>query len=124
MSKERGDRILNMGAMALVALAVATCSIPLRGGEDQADPSVSADRASDQLATRLAGCRSVTYEQKDALSDCRKAWAEKRRRFFREKAPLAPADDSAPRDRSSLFVSPDERRLSPAALSTSSTRKE
>jgi len=42
-------------------------------------PAASADQASDALTAKLAKCRSVTYEQKDALSECRKAWAEKRR---------------------------------------------
>ena len=42
--------------------------------------------SSDPLAAKLAECRSVTYEQKDALTECRKAWAEKRRQFLGQDA--------------------------------------
>ena len=70
--------------------------------------------ASDALAAKLAECRSVTYEQKDALSECRKAWAEKRRQFLGQKAPSASSDNGPPQEGSSLFVPPkDESRLSP-----------
>jgi conjugative transfer region protein TrbK len=124
MNMERLERFSSVTAVVLVALAVAACAIRLRGGEDQTDPSASADRASDPLATKFAGCRSVTYEQSEVLSECRKAWAEKRRQFFKEKAPAAPSADSASEARPSLFVLPDASRLSPAAPSISSTKKE
>jgi conjugative transfer region protein TrbK len=124
MNMGRLERLLSMTAVVLVALVIAACAIRLRGDEDQTDPLASADRASDPLATKLAECRSVTYEQKDALSKCRKAWAEKRRWFFKEKAPSAPPGDSAAQERSSLFILPDESRLSPVAPSISPTKKE
>jgi hypothetical protein len=47
----------------------------------------------------------VTYEQKDALFECRKAWAEKRRQFLGQKA-LAPSESGTPQAGSSLFVAP------------------
>jgi len=63
--------------------------------------------------TKLAECRSVTYEQKDALSECRKAWAEKRRQFLGQK-PSASSEKGNSPEGSSLFVPPkDESRLSP-----------
>src|SRR5438045_4713739 len=43
----------------------------------------------------LAECRSVTYEQREALSECRKAWDEKRRQFLGQKAP-ALSDSATP----------------------------
>lgn len=105
------NRIPYLAALALVAIAVAACAFQLRGDEEQTNTPVSAEVTSDPLATKLAECRSVTYEQKDALSECRKAWAERRRQFLRQKA-QAPVDSRAPQSGSSLFVAPkDETRL-------------
>ena len=73
----------------LVVLVLAACAIRLRGDEEQTNAFVSTDVASDPLATKLRECRSVTPEQKDALSECREAWAEKRRQFLGQKAPSA-----------------------------------
>ena len=97
--------------LALVAFVAAACTIPLRGDEDHPKLSESGEAAPDPLAAKLAECRSVTYEQKDALAECRKAWAEKRRQFLGQKAPKAP-DVGMPRMGPSLFVVPkDESRL-------------
>ena len=114
MNTKTLERLPTVAAVMLVVLVVAACAIRLRGDEDQINSSASAERASDPLATKLAECRSVTYEQKDALSECRKAWAEKRRQFLGQKAPSASSDKGASREGSSLFVPPkDESRLSP-----------
>jgi conjugative transfer region protein TrbK len=96
----------------LVFLAVAACAVRLRGDEERVKLSESAGASADPLATKLAECRSVTYEQRDALSECRKAWAAKRRQFLGQNAPPATADTGASHERPSLFVSPkDESRL-------------
>ena len=79
MNTKALERIPALAAVVLVVLVVAACAIRLRGDEAQTSTPVSADVTSDPLTTKLAECRSVTYEQKDALSECRKAWAEKRR---------------------------------------------
>jgi conjugative transfer region protein TrbK len=114
MNTKKLERLPTMAAMALVVLVVAACAIRLRGDENQTLSATSADQASDPLATKLAECRSVTYEQKDALSECRKAWAEKRRQFRGQKPPTASSDNRKPLEGSSLFVPPkDESRLSP-----------
>ena len=111
MNTKTLKRIPTLAATVLVVLVVAACAIRLRSDEGQTNTSGSADVASDPLATKLAECRSVTYEQKDALSECRKAWAEKRRQFFGQKAP-APSDGGPPQAVSPLFVAPkDESRL-------------
>ena len=103
-----------MTAVVLIVLVVAACAIRLRDDENRTLSATSADHASDALATKLAECRSVTYEQKDALSECRKAWAEKRRQFLGQKISPAPSDNAPPLEGSSLFVPPkDESRLSP-----------
>jgi conjugative transfer region protein TrbK len=125
MNTKTLERLPTVAAVMLVVLVVAACAIRLRGDEDQINSSASAERASDPLATKLAECRSVTYEQKDALSECRKAWAEKRRQFLGQKAPSASFDKETPQAGSSLFVPPkDESRLSPSFPSIPQSAKE
>jgi conjugative transfer region protein TrbK len=97
-------------AVVLVILVVGACAIRLRGDEDQSNSS--ADQATDPLATKLAQCRSVTYEQ-GALSECRKVWAEKRRQFLGQKAASGSPSEGTAQEGSSLFVPKDESRLSP-----------
>ncbi|ULK98542.1 putative entry exclusion protein TrbK-alt [Bradyrhizobium sp. I71] len=114
MNTKKLERLPTMAAVMLVVLIVAACAIRLRGDEDQSASATSADHAADALATKLAECRSVTYEQKDALSECRKAWAEKRQQFLGQKSPPSSFNKRAPQEGSSLFVPPkDESRLSP-----------
>ena len=111
MNTKKLERLPTVFAALLVVLVVAACAIRLRGDEEQINSSASADQISDPLATKLAQCRSVTYDQKDALSECRKAWAEKRRQFLVQKTP-APSVSGPPQAGSSLFVAPkDESRL-------------
>lgn len=97
------DRLLKSAAVVLIVLAIAACTIHLRG-EDQAADIAPMEQPSDPLAAKLAECRSVTYEQKAALAECRKAWAEKRRQFLRQGAPSALPDSETSRKGSSLFV--------------------
>jgi conjugative transfer region protein TrbK len=114
MNTKKLERLPTVAAVVLVVLVIAACAVRLRGDEDQINSAASADRISDPLTTKLAECRSVTYEQKDALSECRKAWAEKRRQFLGRKDPPAPSENETPQAGSSLFVPPkDESRLSP-----------
>ncbi len=111
MNTKTLERLPTAAALMLVVLVVAACAIRLRGDEGQTNTSASTEATSDPSAKQLAECRSVTLEQKDALSECRKAWAEKRRQFLGKKAP-APSDSATPQPGSSLFVLPkDESRL-------------
>ena len=125
MNTKTIERLPTLVAVALVVLVLAACAIRLRDDEGQMNTPASADVKSYPLAMKLAECRSVTYEQKDALSECRKAWAEKRRQFLGQKAP-APSDTGAAQaGGSSLFVAPkDESRLPSAYPSTQQTGKE
>ena len=114
MNTKKLERLPNVFVALLVVLVVVACAIRLRGDEEQINSSASADQISDPLATKLAECRSVTYERKDALSECRKAWAEKRRQFLGQKISPASSDNGPPQEGSSLFVpAKDESRLSP-----------
>ena len=111
MNTQKSNRITYVAALPLVALVAAACTIPLRGGEEQAKTAEPGSTSLDPLAAKLAECRSVTYEQKDALTECRKAWAEKRRQFLGQDA-RPPSDSRMPQAGSSLFVAPkDESRL-------------
>ena len=124
MKKTELDRFSMIAAMLLVAFIVAACAIRLRDDQDQSPPATSAAEASDPLATKLAECRSVTYEQTDALSECRKAWAEKRRQLL-GKPPSASSDNGAGQRGSSLFVPPkDEDRLPSGYPSAQQSGKE
>jgi conjugative transfer region protein TrbK len=105
------ERLPSVVVVVLVVLVVGACAIRLRDDEDQSNSS--ADQATDPLATKLAQCRSVTYEQKDALSECRKVWAEKRRPFLGQKAASGSPSEGTAREGSSLFVPKDESRLPP-----------
>ena len=114
MNMKNLQRLPTVAAAFLVVLVVAACAIRLRGDESQADSSATADLASDPLTTKLAACRSVTYDQKDALSECRKAWAEKSRQFLGQKISPASSDNAPPQEGFSLFVPPkNESRISP-----------
>jgi conjugative transfer region protein TrbK len=121
MNAKKLKRLPTVAAVVFIVLLVAACAIRLRDDEGQTLSAASADQASDALTAKLAECRSVTYEQKDALSECRKAWAEKRRRFLgHDKAPSASSDNEATKEGSSLFVLPkDESRLSPPQIQQS-----
>jgi conjugative transfer region protein TrbK len=111
MKKTKLDRLPMAAAVLLVVFIVAACAIRLRDDESQTRPVTSTAAATDPRATKLAECRSVTSEQKDALSECRKAWAEKRRQFL-GKPPAGSPDNGAVQGSSSLFVPPkDEDRL-------------
>jgi conjugative transfer region protein TrbK len=123
MNTKKIERLPTVFAALLVVLVVAACAIRLRGDEEQINSAASVDQISDPLATKLAECRSVTYEQKEKLSECREAWAETRRQFLGQKAP-APVV-GPPQAGSSLFVAPkDMSRLPSGYPPTQQTGKE
>jgi conjugative transfer region protein TrbK len=113
MNTQKSNRITSVAALALVALVAAACTIPLRGDEEQGKMLESGSTSSDPLAAKLAECRSVTYEQKDALTECRQAWAEKRRQFLGQGA-RRPSDSRTPQAGSSLFVAPKDKSHVPS----------
>ena len=124
MNTQKSNRMKYVTALALVALVAAACTIPLRGDEEQAKMLKPDGATPDPLAAKLGECRSVTYEQKEALTECRKAWAEKRRQFLGQDARTL-SDGRTPRAGSSLFVAPkDESRLPSGFPSIQQNRRE
>ena len=103
MKKLQIDRLPTMAAIMFVVLTVAACAIRLRDDGNQTASATSFDQASDPLAAKLAECRSVTSEQREALSKCRKAWAEKRRQFLRQTPPTS-SESAASQGKSPLFI--------------------
>jgi conjugative transfer region protein TrbK len=115
MKKSKIDRLPTMAAMVLVVLTVSACAIRLRDDGNQTASATSSDQASDPLATKLAECRSVTSERIEALSECRKAWAEKRRQFLGHTSRTS-SESATSHSGSPLFIPPEhdgEPRLGP-----------
>jgi conjugative transfer region protein TrbK len=124
MNTKTLDRLPAIAAVILIVQVIAACTIHLRGDDNQAPSITSMDQASDPPAAKLEQCRSVTSEQPEALADCRKVWAEKRRQFLDRKAPSLSPDGEKPRDGSSLFVPPkDESHFSPGFPSISQPKE-
>jgi conjugative transfer region protein TrbK len=92
-------------AVLLIVLTVAACAIRLRGEEAPTNTTDRDEVTPDPLTTTLRQCRSVTSEQKQALSASRKAWADKRRQFLGQSSQALPEGADA-QDRPSLFVAP------------------
>ncbi|WFU80598.1 putative entry exclusion protein TrbK-alt [Bradyrhizobium sp. CIAT3101] len=113
MSKNTLERIPMILAVTLAVLVVVACTIRLRGDQDDALSEASiAQGSADPTAAKLEQCRSVQYEQKDALVACRKLWDENRRDFFgsRRGSPGAGISETNP-DASSPVRGKDESRL-------------
>lgn len=98
MSEFNGMRLLFIAAAAIVpGLVVAACAIQLRGNGESAPMGSPASRAADPLAAQLKQCRSVTPEQVADIQECRRVWAENRRRFLgQRKTPAAASVDPQP----------------------------
>jgi conjugative transfer region protein TrbK len=112
MMTDRFNRIPIGVAALLLTVAVGACAIQLRGGDDQAAAPASAIQETDPLASKLAQCRSVNYEQKEELLECRKIWAETRRQFLSQRKGATPqVGDGASANGSIPSSVKDESRL-------------
>jgi conjugative transfer region protein TrbK len=111
MSDFKAFKALSLGATICAVVLAAACTIHLRGDDNQPQSASSVVREPDPVAAELEQCRSISYEQKDRLSECRKVWAEQRRHFLRQnndtpRNPARPDPDATPsassRDQSRL----------------------
>jgi conjugative transfer region protein TrbK len=119
MSDFKVFKALSLGVTIFVGVLAAACTIHLRGDDNQPQSASSAVREGDPVTAELERCRSISYEQKDRLAECRKVWAEQRRHFLRQnndtpRNPARPDPDATPsaavkdhsRLPSSLFPAP------------------
>jgi conjugative transfer region protein TrbK len=83
MSDSKVFKALSLGVTIFVIVLAAACTIPLRDDKNQLQPASSVVREPDPVTAELERCRSISYEQKDRLVECRKVWAEQRRHFLR-----------------------------------------
>lgn len=104
-------KALSLGATILAGVLAAACTIHLRDDDNHPQPASSVVREGDPQAAELERCRSIDYEQKDRLAECRKIWAEQRRHFLGQnidtpRNPTRPDTDATPsasaRDQSRL----------------------
>lgn len=103
-------------ALACVALALAACEIQLRGDESPTHDASLVTQQSDPLTAKLQKCRTVTYEQKAALSKCRNIWAEERRRFLGQKNGTPARGSGTPNPGLSSSAPPKDQSRLPAGL--------
>jgi conjugative transfer region protein TrbK len=101
MSEVKPFKALSLGATILAVVLAAACTIHLRDDDNQPQPVSSIVREHDPVAAELERCRSISYEQKDRLAECRKVWAEQRRHFLRHNSdtprnPARPDPDATP----------------------------
>jgi conjugative transfer region protein TrbK len=84
MSDFKAFKALSLSVTIFVVVLAAACTIHLRNDDNQPQPASSVVREGDPVAAELERCRSISYEQKDRLAECRKVWAEQRRQFLRQ----------------------------------------
>ena len=101
MSDFRAFKAPSLGVTIFVVVLAAACTIHLRDDDNQPQPASSVVREGDPQTAELERCRSVGYEQKDRLAECRKVWAEQRRHFLRQnidtpRNPARPDPDATP----------------------------
>ncbi|MET4022115.1 putative entry exclusion protein TrbK-alt [Bradyrhizobium sp. S3.2.12] len=117
MMKNRFERLPMAVAVSLTVLVVGACAIRLRGDDSATQSSASPAAKPDPAAAKLEQCRTVTYEQREALLECERIWAERRSRFLGKSGSvdgsdsgmgMAPASSPVPhKDDSRLpFLSP------------------
>lgn len=82
-----GEYVLPVMAATVMVLIVAACAIQLRTDEGLAPIASSQSGETDPFAAKLFQCRTVTIEQPTELAECRRVWAENRRRFLKQPIP-------------------------------------
>ncbi|TYL72270.1 putative entry exclusion protein TrbK-alt [Bradyrhizobium cytisi] len=82
MMKNRFERLPMTVAVSLIVLVVAACAIRLRGDDSATQSSASLAAKPDPTAAKLEQCRTVTYEQREALLECQRIWAGRRSQFL------------------------------------------
>ncbi|MET3905854.1 conjugative transfer region protein TrbK [Bradyrhizobium sp. S3.3.6] len=108
----RFKRLTIVAAAGSMMLVMAACAIQLRGDGDGTASNSADPQTTGALASGLAGCRKVKPEQTATYDDCRRIWAENRRRFFGQKGnATAPAGSDALSGQSSELPPKDQSRM-------------
>jgi conjugative transfer region protein TrbK len=84
MSDFKAFKALSLGVTIFAGVLAAACTIHLCDDDNQPQPASSVVREGDPQAAEVERCRSINYEEKDRLAECRKVWAEHRRHFLRQ----------------------------------------
>ncbi|HAO41150.1 MAG TPA: hypothetical protein DEA80_16455 [Afipia sp.] len=97
MSDFNAFKTLSLSATVVAVVLAATCTIHLRNDDNQPQPATSVAGEPNPVAAELERCRSIGYEQRDKLTECRKVWAEQRRQFLgQNRNPARPDPDATP----------------------------
>jgi len=108
----RFKRLPLVAAAASVMLVMAACAIQLRGDGDEAASKSVGPQTTGAVDSSLARCRTVTPEQTATYDDCRRIWAENRRRFFGQKgSATVPAGSDAPSSQPPELPPKDQSRM-------------
>ena len=100
-------RLAIISAAVMIIFAVATCAIELPDGKAGSASSSSALPTGLAVDTGLERCRKVTLDRTQAYDECRRLWAENRRRFFGKTGNATEpsrdaSSDATPKDQSRL----------------------
>ncbi|MET4349490.1 putative entry exclusion protein TrbK-alt [Bradyrhizobium sp. RT9a] len=95
MMKNRFERLPIAVAVSLTVLVVAACAVHLRGDDSGTQSSASPAAKPDPAAAKLEQCRTVTYEQREALLECERIWAERRSQFLGKSGSVNGSDSNA-----------------------------
>jgi conjugative transfer region protein TrbK len=108
----RFKRLPIVAAAGSVMLVMAACAIQLRGDGDETASNSGVAQTTGTLTSSLARCRTVKPEQTATYDDCRRIWAENRRRFFGQKGGTAvPAGSDALSSQPSELPPKDQSRM-------------
>jgi len=96
MRAPNSSKLMALAAVgAVIALAAASCVIPLRGRDDLAASGKERSPSTDPMALDLIRCRTVKSEQASDYDRCHRIWTERRRRFLNKQSAASAATDPA-----------------------------
>ena len=107
------EHLIPIAAVTLIALVVAACAIQLRSDEAAESSPSRVSQETDPFAAKLERCRTVSPEKSAEYEDCRRVWAEYRRRFFTSTNPHWDKPAEGKPTESSLAVKNQDRVLQP-----------
>src|SRR5690349_6508776 len=96
MSAPNSSKLMALAAVgAVIALAAASCVIPLRGRDDLAASGKERSPSTDPMALDLMRCRTVKSQQASDYGRCHRSWTDRRRRFLNMRSAASAGTDPA-----------------------------